>query len=344
MIRLKALAMGVCLFPAAVCAGSDWPAEWLRPHAGTNGGGYSQDERARLEWLASWRVVPSAREAGRIARALVPSEIFPVDVVWLSSRIGFPLPRPEREKLWRRMQLQDTDESGVAVYSNAVFGNAADPFRIMPEEPRGWYDFNADGRVDLLLATQGYFGPSYGYGAVALDGDSARVLIDISSGLAAVKRESARTILRFDVMKIDPSEAQIEYFLIADNRTGHVSHGPCLAYASETVLPQAWLDKPRTLVPAAREVRTGLLVDDTAVDPAEAWRLEGTSVLAGNVVARLRPGGRVTVLATRPGWLFEAAPPEAVLATSLRHGMDEEGPQKKPRVAYTVCGWLKLAP
>lgn len=344
MVRLKALVMGICLFPAAVCAGSDWPAEWLRPHAGTNGGGYSQDERVRLAWLLDWQVVPGAGETTRIIRSLMPCGLFPGDVVWLARRMGFPLQRPEQNALWKRMQARGLDASLVSEYSNAVFGAGESPFRIMPEEPLGWYDFNADGRVDLLLATQGYFGPSYGYGVVALDTDPARLLVDISSGLAAVTREPARTILRFDVMKIDQSEAQIEYFLIVDNRTGHVSHGPCLAYASETVLPQAWLDKPRVLVPAAREVRMGPLVDDTAVDPAEAWRLEGTSVLAGNVVARLRPGEAVRVLATRPGWLFVAAPPKAVLATSLRHGMDEEGEAKKTRVPYTVCGWIKLAP
>lgn len=344
MVRMTWLSIVFLLLPVAGFSAGEWPADWLRPHIGTNGGGYSQNEGARLARLSPWKMTPRGNEVFRIIRGLVPSEMNPGDIVWLARKLGSPLGQADRFQLWKRLRAISSDESLVSSYSNAVYGDGETPYNIMPQEPYGWYDFNRDGKVDLFLATQGYFGPSYGYGAIALDTVPARYLLDISSGLSVVKREGLRTILRFDVMQIDQAEAQIEYFIIADNRTGRISYGPCLAYASETVMPQSWLGRSRVLRAPTLRIRKGPVVDNTAVNPDEAWKLEGTSVLAGNIVAELRPGSMLRVLAEQPGWVFVSAPPLSVLKTSLRHGMDEIGEQKKPRVHYTVCGWLKLDP
>ncbi len=344
MVRMTWLSIVFLLLPVAGFSAGEWPADWLRPHIGTNGGGYSQNEGARLARLSPWKMTPRGNEVFRIIRGLVPSEMNPGDIVWLARKLGSPLGQADRFQLWKRLRAISSDESLVSSYSNAVYGDGETPYNIMPQEPYGWYDFNRDGKVDLFLATQGYFGPSYGYGAIALDTVPARYLLDISSGLSVVKREGLRTILRFDVMQIDQAEAQIEYFLIVDHRTGRVSHGPCLAYAPESPLPQVWLEQARLIRAPSLQIRKRPVVDNTAVDPDEAWRLPGTSVLAGNVVAELKPGSMVRVLAQQAGWAFVSAPPESIHKTSLRHGMDEIGEQKKPRVPYTVCGWLKLDP
>lgn len=347
MVRMTRLCIVFLLLPVAGFSAGEWPVDWLRPHIGTNGGGYSQHEGTRLARLSPWKMTPRGNEVIRIIRGLVPSAMYPGDIVWLARQLGSPLGQADRLQLWTRLRAISSDESLVSSYSNAVYGDGENPYNIMPQEPYGWYDFNRDGKADLFLATQGYFGPSYGYGVITLDTVPARILMNISSGLAFVQRQGQRTILRFDVMQIDQAEAQIEYYLIVDHRTGKVTNGPCLAYAPESLLPRAWSGNSRLVRAATHQIRKQPVVDNTAINPDEAWRLPGTSVLAGNIVAEIKPGSMVRELARlpqHPGWAFVSVSPENVRETSLRHGMDEEGPQKKPRVAYTVCGWLKLAP
>lgn len=258
------------------------------------------------------------------------------------------MPQKEQLKIVRGI-LKNKALKSPGHYKPEVFGEPNKDEYM--DDPLYWvFDFNQDKTVDLVLIFNTYFGPTSGYYFYFNNKGKFEYAYDNSGDILFIKNTRKRTILQYVIPVIDNQETQIIQTFVYNHARQTYLTSPKVYYASQTVLPDKLIKKPKLIkLKQASEVRFSPKTDNTPVKqakPDEYIEYKATKTLKGNVVASYDKGAKGYLLATKEGWGFVAFLPDTkLIKTSLRHGMDEGYNEKtnkitKPEVLPYICGWV----
>jgi hypothetical protein len=304
------------------------------------------------EHLFKYRLPLSPTKRKRLLQELRDSQIKLIDYFELAKLLEIPIELDEKQKILHHLQaekdsfnletwqefLNDPNQKSVD-YS---VGNVVEE-RFYPI-----FDFNRDGKVDMIIFPQVYFGPSLGYKMYARQGNKFEYVFDNSGNFSEVKVGKNQTILRFQVMIIESSETEISQTIIFDHLRNQCTAQPKLYYATQTKLPKQLTTPILVSLKQASELRFSPQINNTPLDTTETVFDTLTRVLKGNIVAEYRANDQAYQLATEGEWALVAfLPRNPPIRTSLRHGLDDSYYDdkgnliQKSRIQPYLVGWVR---
>jgi hypothetical protein len=185
-----------------------------------------------------------------------------------------------------------------------------------------YYDLDGDGRFDLFLYPQVYFGPSSGHMVFIRDGRGLRQAFGVPGDWTIVK-DGGQVLLSFNVMIIDESfESAFTHALRFRDHAWTIL--PSTFRAIRGTAPAAASMARAFTLAAATTLRAAPAIDDTPPPPAEGDYQSPRTTLRGNALADYAPGARGVALAEQGDWLFVGFDPKTrPKTTSMQHGMAE---------------------
>ncbi|MCE9572247.1 MAG: hypothetical protein K8W52_03745 [Deltaproteobacteria bacterium] len=201
-----------------------------------------------------------------------------------------------------------------------------------------YYDLDGDGRFDLYLYPQVYFGPSSGFIVYIRDAAGLREAFGVPGDWTIVK-DAEHVLLSYDVLIIDESfesgfRHALEYRL-TDHRWNVL---PSTFGALKGLVPPA-ASMARKVTLAATTLRATPAIDDTPT-PKDA-ESEQRTTLRGNALADYAAGAHGVALAEQGDWLYVGLDPAVrPTATAMQHGMaetDVELPEDYESPAYKAA-------
>lgn len=204
-----------------------------------------------------------------------------------------------------------------------------------------YYDLDGDGRFDLYLYPQVFFGPSSGFIVFIRDAAGLRLAFG-DPGEWTIAKDAEHVLLSFDVMIIDESfesaYAHALEYRLAEHRWSVLPS--TFRALGEQAPPAASMAKGVTLA-AATTLRAAPVVDDTPLVASDDGGDPPRTRLRGNALADYAPGARGVALAEQGDWLYVGFDPAVrPAATSMQHGMadtDVELPEDSESPAYKAA-------
>jgi hypothetical protein len=237
-----------------------------------------------------------------------------------------------------------------ALEINPTAADAALALAAVPEDSRSnteegasphYYDVDGDGRFDLFLYPQVYFGPSSGFEVYIRDAAGLRLAFGVPGDWTAVK-DAEHLLLSYDVMIIDDSTESsythaLEYRL-ADHAWTVL---PSTFRAASGKPPAAASMAKHFTLSTATSLRSAPSVDDAPPPPSEDGGETPSTTLRGNALADYPAGARGLALAEQGEWIYVGFDPATrPTATSMQHGMadtDVELPDDIDSPAYKAA-------
>lgn len=186
-----------------------------------------------------------------------------------------------------------------------------------------YYDLDGDGRFDLYLYPQVYFGPSSGFIVYVRDAAGLREAFGVPGDWTVVK-DAEHVLLSYDVLVIDESfESAFAHALeyrLAEHRW--VVLPSTFRALVGVVPPAASMARPVTL--GATTLRAAPTIDDAPPQAVDGQVSEARTTLRGNALADYAAGAHGLALAEQGDWLYVGLDPAVrPTATSMQHGMAE---------------------
>jgi hypothetical protein len=235
----------------------------------------------------------------------------------------------------------------------------ADPEEITKNEwsseNGGYYpfcglDFNADGKADLFLIPEVFFGPSPGLVIYGYQKGKIVLFSNIAGDIVSFKKRGDDIILQYGAILIEQTETEILQTIIYNAKAKSCSLDSKIYYATQTKFPEK-LGKPRlfkTIDSVA--LRYDKTLNDTIYTEEQYNDYElnmGSKTLRGNVVAVYPKNAKAYLLAEDKDYAFVAFLPESsFLALSLRHGMEyfyfeDDKLIDEPKPKPYILGWVE---
>ncbi|MCU0444747.1 MAG: caleosin family protein [Microscillaceae bacterium] len=301
--------------------------------------------------LLKYRLPLTPTKRKELLRDLHDSSINLNDYLYLAKLLEIPIENDEKKQILNRLIAQK-DTNNLERFREFLTQTNQPylAYSLIDEQKTKFhpvFDFNTDGKADMLIFPEGYFGPSMGYKIYAREGDKFKYVFDNSGNFVEVKAGKNKTRLRFSVTQIEPSETQISQTIIFDHLQNQCTAQPKLYYATQTKIPPQLANPLAVSLLQTTELRFSPTIDNTPRDTTNIYDTL-TTVLRGNVVAEYRAGVRAYLLAKEGDWAFVAFAPDTPPAqSSLKHGLDsgyydEKGnfiPQN--RIKPYLAGWVK---
>jgi hypothetical protein len=206
------------------------------------------------------------------------------------------------------------------------------------------FDFDGDGKADLVQFSEVMFGPSDGWNVFVRQGDQLVQAFGISGAWADARDGGSAVAVRFEANLLGPGEARFSTMLRYD-RGSHAWSPALKAYGAVQGKVPTVGEVASKLVPfqtvGAAALRSDPVVDDAPKpqpDDTTGDDFGKTATLHGNVLATYTATAKGIVLASEGEWRYVAFDPAAAkpTATSLAHGMDMDGVGTS-----WLCGWVK---
>jgi hypothetical protein len=307
--------------------------------------------------LKKWTVPPTLVQKKEILKSLLAGDLRPRFFLTAAKHMSESVDKEMRREFNARIKtLVDADDYKAYALDENGSGNHffSDEWT---EDPAGAaYDFrcldlDADKRIDLIVFSQVYFGPSPGLVFYGWNGSTYSYLFDCSGAIGRIERLGDKLYFRYVVTIIDPSETEILASLVYDFKAKACSLESKLYYAQKTRFPKALIRPEPFELSAAAVLRVDPRIDNTEnkKDANGYDNYETTRTLNGNVVAEMPRSAGGFILAREGAWAF-AAFSTRVMPTdhSLHHGM-EPGTFDKQTAAFTptymptqyFCGWIE---
>jgi hypothetical protein len=315
-----------------------------------------KDKRIQAD-LKKWTVLPTLAQKRDILRSMLSGDLKPRFFLIAARHMREAVDKELRREFNAKLKtLADVDEvKGYALDEN---GSGDDfPTDEWQSEPGvttyefRCLDLDADKRIDLVVFSQVFFGPSPGLIFYGWTGSAYTHLFDSSGAIGRLEKQGDKLYFRYVVSIIDPSETEILASIAYDFKAKTCALESKLYYAQKTRFPDR-LGRPEPFIlNAAAVLRVDSGIDDkpNQKDANGYYSYETTRTLYGNAVAEMPKAAEGYVLAHEGKWAFVAfstkVPPTS---HSLSHGM-EPGTFDKQTAAFTpslipcqyFCGWIE---
>jgi hypothetical protein len=302
--------------------------------------------------VRNYRLPLSPMKRKNLLRELLDSPINWMDYFYLAQLLEIPIELDEKQTILRRLQVEK-DSFNLLRLQDFLTNKTQKSldYKVGNELSEKFYpvfDFNQDGKPEMLIFPEGYFGPSYGYKIYARRGDKFQYIFDNSGNFSEVKAGKTQTILRFKVSLMEASETQISQTIVFDHLRNQCTTQPKLYYATQTQLPKQLSLPILVQLRQSTELRASPQINDHSLDTTQITFDTLTRVLRGNVVAEYRAGDQAYQLATLGEWVLVAfLPKNPPIRSSLHHGLDngyydDKGNWlQKTRIQAYLVGWVK---
>jgi hypothetical protein len=310
---------------------------------------YSQAEKSLQKYGLT---LTSAQKKQFLANELIASNLDLFDVVEVCNYLKINLSSQDRQKLVERLRTnQDTNLFNL--YEDFIVGKSyldSNRNSLAYEKTKIpiLYDFNRDGKADLIMLPGVYFGPSLGYKFFGRVNSKFQYLFDNSGSIVELQISNNQAIINFRVPIIDPSETNIQQGLVLKFKEKNTLLEPKVYFAQQSFLP-AKLNPPKWAeFVADTELRYSPTINDTPRDTTGYVYDSVTTTLRGNVVAEYQSNAKGYILGEKADWFLVALSPlSPPTRTSLRHGMDSEWTDEKGNVMAELkikpylLGWVR---
>jgi hypothetical protein len=307
--------------------------------------------------LKKWTVQPTMAQKKEILDSMLAADLRPRLFLTAARHLSEAVDKEMRRQFNAKIKtLADKDE--YKAYALDENGSGDDFFsdEWTEDQAGATYDFrcldlDADKRIDLIVFSQVYFGPSPGLVFYGWNGTAYAYLFDCSGAIGRIERLGDRLYFRYVVTIIDPSETEILASIAYDFKSKTCALESKLYYAQKTRFPKA-LRRPEPFkLSAAAVLRVDPKIDNTEnkKDANGYYNYETTRTLYGNAVAEMPRSAGGFILAREGAWAYAAFSTKVMPADhSLHHGM-EPGTYDEKTSVFTptampcqyFCGWIE---
>jgi len=211
-------------------------------------------------------------------------------------------------------------------------------------------DFDEDGKADLFLLPQVFFGPSPGLAIYGYQKGAITYLLSISGDIVFFKKQGKDFVLQYAAMLIENTETEILQTIVYRAKSKSCYLDSKIYYATQTQIPAKL--NPAILFKTIDSVtvRYDKKLNDSIYTEEDYNNYElgfGTKTIRGNVVAVYPKNASGYILAEDKDYAFVVFKPESnFLASSLRHGMEnfhfeDSELTYEPNPKPYICGWVE---
>lgn len=247
----------------------------------------------------------------------------------------------KQQELFKQLNLYRITDT-LSILEQASLNNIQEKKQIQTGEQPLLFDFDKDGRWDLLLVQGTYFGPSSGFQFYANTQNGLEFICENAGDILEIKKTAQNIIFYYYIPIMDIGESQVLY-IINLQYTQQKFLFKKVYYAQQSTLPKK-LDsrlkkiklKHKTALRLSPEIKNEGLWKDIE-ENEESYLL--SKFIQGNIIAYYEAKAEFIVLAEKGSWLFVAFLPEYEPSkTSLSHGMEN---WKTTQLNAYVCGWIE---
>lgn len=300
--------------------------------------------------LSSYKIQPSLDEQTEVMNEILSGNYIPEDFITVATKFKKRYNKLMYEQFVRNLEKNSVDSTSDDYIKQSAAVNVIDTSHDVIYNIGNTvyqfmcYDFDGDGKPDMMTFPKGYFGPSLGISFYARINGKLQYMIDNSGQIVEVKDSKDRIMIRFMVTIIDVSETNIIYNLVYDKKTHNAFIDSKLYYAQQLVHPKI-TDAPESFKTTdSVYLRYSPMINDSANKEGYFYRPYFSTMLFGNVEAVYPKDAKGNVLYKDKDWAFVAFNPESVfIRSSLQHGMDNEQFYKEHKyIRPYLFGWIPV--